>query len=207
VAGPPSLRIAGLILAGGRSRRLGRDKLWLPVAGEPMLTRVAAVMRAAVSDLAVATRVDQPLPDLPAGTVVLYDRVTDRGPLQGLWEGLCHFDGRAGALLVAPGDAGGLTAPWLEDLMSAFQPGADEVALPEVVIPEVAGERLPLPGVYALSVRSRVEGMLSPPRGLVHLLARCRVRTVALAPPPPPGSFSVNTPEEYEALCRRFEAR
>ena len=42
------MRIAGLVLAGGRSSRMApRNKLLEPVGGEPMVHRVAAVALAA----------------------------------------------------------------------------------------------------------------------------------------------------------------
>ncbi len=47
-------RVAGVLLAAGRSRRMGRNKLLLPVDGEPMVRRVAArALDAGLSPLVV----------------------------------------------------------------------------------------------------------------------------------------------------------
>lgn len=64
----------GVILAGGRSSRMGRDKAWLTFFGQPMLCRVAAVVRNVTGELFVSGRdpaafgIDAPwLPDVLAG--------------------------------------------------------------------------------------------------------------------------------------------
>ncbi|MGA1078590.1 MAG: NTP transferase domain-containing protein, partial [Nitriliruptoraceae bacterium] len=41
--------VSGAVLAGGRSRRLGRDKRFVTVGGEPLLTRTVGLL-AAVAD-------------------------------------------------------------------------------------------------------------------------------------------------------------
>ena len=37
--------VTAAILAGGRSRRMGRDKAFIPIAGTPLVERIAAVLR------------------------------------------------------------------------------------------------------------------------------------------------------------------
>ncbi|MEA4856183.1 molybdenum cofactor guanylyltransferase [Solidesulfovibrio sp.] len=64
----------GVILAGGKSSRMGRDKAWLSFFGQPLLCRVAAVVRNVVGELWVSGRdpsafgIDAPwLPDATPG--------------------------------------------------------------------------------------------------------------------------------------------
>jgi molybdopterin-guanine dinucleotide biosynthesis protein A len=48
--GPASrLAVSGIVLAGGRSRRMGRDKRSLPIGGRPMLA-VAVDLLASIAD-------------------------------------------------------------------------------------------------------------------------------------------------------------
>ncbi len=49
----PIRRPPAVILAGGRSSRMGSPKAGLVLAGKPMLTRVVERLRAQVSDLAI----------------------------------------------------------------------------------------------------------------------------------------------------------
>jgi pimeloyl-ACP methyl ester carboxylesterase len=47
----PSLRVCGAVLAGGRSRRMGRDKRVLDVDGLPLLTRAVQALREVVAEV------------------------------------------------------------------------------------------------------------------------------------------------------------
>src|SRR4051812_13866540 len=55
-------RLSAIILAGGRSRRMGRPKAWLPLGGVPLLTAVVARVRPLVADVIVVAARDQELP-------------------------------------------------------------------------------------------------------------------------------------------------
>jgi molybdopterin-guanine dinucleotide biosynthesis protein A len=72
--------ILGVILAGGASRRMGRDKALVEVAGAPMIERVAAALEPITDTLLVAGRTDslaglETIPDEVEGPV---------GPLAGV---------------------------------------------------------------------------------------------------------------------------
>ena len=41
------MNFSAVILAGGQSRRMGQDKAWLEVGGQPLITRALTVLRAA----------------------------------------------------------------------------------------------------------------------------------------------------------------
>src|SRR5207249_4818188 len=91
------MRIGGVVLCGGQSKRMGRPKAWLPFAGELMLPRVVRLMRAAGEPVVVVAAPDQDLPPLPAEVFVVRDEEKGRGPLQGLSAGLHALTGRADA--------------------------------------------------------------------------------------------------------------
>lgn len=86
----------GAILAGGASTRMGRDKALVPVAGVPMVERVAAALRQAAGEVVVVGREGSLV-----GIRCLPDRVDGpRGPLAGLANALAAAEGRP-VLLVA----------------------------------------------------------------------------------------------------------
>ncbi len=83
---------AGIVLAGGRSRRFGRDKRFAVVQGVPLLERVLSVV-ADVADLPVLVLAPgESVPSLPtelaAMVRVAHDREAYAGPLAGLVAGL-----------------------------------------------------------------------------------------------------------------------
>jgi molybdenum cofactor guanylyltransferase len=82
---------SGIVLAGGASLRMGRDKRALVVDGEPMLRRVARVVAAASDELIVVVAPNRPLPDGILGGLAAHlvvDRRTEVGPLAGVEAGL-----------------------------------------------------------------------------------------------------------------------
>src|SRR5262245_34304649 len=77
---------SAIIIAGGRSRRMGRPKAWLPLGGVPMLTQVITRVRPLTREIIVVAAAEQELPPLEAR--VLYDPAPDLGPLPALALGL-----------------------------------------------------------------------------------------------------------------------
>src|SRR5947209_3261783 len=77
----------GIILAGGRSRRMGRDKALLRIEGETLLERTVRVTRALADEVIVVGR---PRLEGPGGVLRLEDERPDSGPLGGLYTGLRH---------------------------------------------------------------------------------------------------------------------
>lgn len=78
--------VTGIVLAGGQSKRMGRDKAWMPVAGRPMIQWVLhAVAEVTQYQMIVSRHIGQ-LNDL--GVPVVEDRFPARGPLTGIHAGL-----------------------------------------------------------------------------------------------------------------------
>ncbi|MCS7050494.1 MAG: molybdenum cofactor guanylyltransferase, partial [Thermomicrobium sp.] len=74
------------ILAGGQSRRMGRDKALLDFHGEPLLGRVLRRVRPLTDDLFIVAS-DRPA-YLQFGVPVVPDRIPDAGPLGGIYSAL-----------------------------------------------------------------------------------------------------------------------
>ena len=83
---PPS----GIILAGGRSRRLGRDKAVESVGGQPLIQRVIQRLSQVTSEIVVVVA-DQTQADrfaLDQGQRVTQDLYPGKGSLGGIFSGL-----------------------------------------------------------------------------------------------------------------------
>lgn len=78
---------AAVVLAGGRSERMGRDKTRMPVGGVPLIERVLAAIRPLFSEVIVAGGVVGRFGDLP-GVREVGDSIPDAGPLAGIHAGL-----------------------------------------------------------------------------------------------------------------------
>lgn len=83
----------GIILAGGRSQRMGRDKALLPLPTNRQVTFVehlAALLASACSEVIVVARnAEQAASFALSGVRVTTDILPNTGPLMGLYSGLC----------------------------------------------------------------------------------------------------------------------
>jgi molybdopterin-guanine dinucleotide biosynthesis protein A len=113
----------GAVLAGGYSRRMGRDKALLPWQGQPLWQRQTAVLRAAGADpVGTVRRPDQS----ELGELCWRDRRRDCGPLAGL-EVALHQAGLDHVAVLAV-DMPYLEADWFQWLASGCAPGVGVVA-------------------------------------------------------------------------------
>ncbi len=78
---------SAIVLAGGRSERMGRDKTRLPVDGVPLIERVLRVIRPLFAEVIVAGGAEGRFADL-AGVREVGDAIPNGGPLAGIRAGL-----------------------------------------------------------------------------------------------------------------------
>jgi molybdopterin-guanine dinucleotide biosynthesis protein A len=74
----------GLVLAGGRSRRMQRDKAMLPYAGEPQLERALRLLAAEVARAFVSISAEQRADPQRARYECIVDLTPDLGPIGGI---------------------------------------------------------------------------------------------------------------------------
>jgi molybdopterin-guanine dinucleotide biosynthesis protein A len=80
------IEVTGVLLAGGKSRRMGEDKRYLLVGGQTLLERGLTVLRSVFQDVLVVIAQDSP--PLGVDARVVRDLVPDCGSLGGLYSGL-----------------------------------------------------------------------------------------------------------------------
>ena len=196
------MRIGGVVLCGGESRRMGRPKAWLAFGNEVMLQRVVRVLAGVVDPVLVVSGVGQDLPDLPGEVEVAQDEVPDKGPLQALVNGLKLFSGRVEAVYATSCDVPLLKPEFVSHLAALL----DNF---EAVAPEEGNRAHPLAAVYRVSVLSKAEELLGDGHlRLSMLLDRCRTRRVQVQDLQGVDSTlqslrNVNTPEDYASLLEQ----
>jgi len=80
--------LAAIILCGGRGRRMGGDKAFIPIDGRTMLERVVEAVSGFAVPVVLAARPRQVLPAFPGRVMVVTDQRPDVGPLEGIRAGL-----------------------------------------------------------------------------------------------------------------------
>ncbi len=107
-----------IVLAGGRSRRMGRDKAWLEVGGRPVVVRVVEAGLAAGFEVVVVGAPARPLPSLPPEVVRVDDpaECAFDGPLRGFAVGLDALASRAISLACTAA----CDSPWMSAVHLRF---------------------------------------------------------------------------------------
>ena len=198
-----------MVLAGGRSSRMGTAKAALPWHGSTLLRRTVGVVgRAAHGPVVVVRAPGQPLPALPASVEVLDDDDEGRGPLHGMAVGLGALAGRAEVALVCSTDLPFLHPAFLLRLL-ALRGDAD------VVLPVVHGVRQPLVAGYRTHLAARALDLLAQDRARpAFLLEGADVRVVedeelladarlSVVDPELDSVLGVNDRGAYDAACAR----
>lgn len=194
-------RLGGVVLCGGQSSRMGRPKAWLPFGAELMLPRVVRLLGEAVAPLVVVSAPEQQVPPLPASVEILRDRMSGRGPLQGLAVGLEALRGRADAAFVSSCDVPFLQPAFVRRLSELMGEHA-------ICVPEVGGYRHPLAAVYRIEVAAIATRLLAEDRLRASILfeeaATRFVQPEELAEVDPAlrSLRNLNTPADYEAALR-----
>jgi molybdopterin-guanine dinucleotide biosynthesis protein A len=200
---------AGIVLAGGRSSRMGTPKAALEWHGSTLLRRVVGVVGRSLDGPVVVVRAPgQVLPELPDGVEVVEDARGGRGPLQGLAAGLAVRE-RAHAAYASSTDVPLLHPRFVHRVLSALDDDVD------VVLPEVGGFRHPLAAVYGTELVDVVERLIAEDRMRpAFLFEACRVRcldadalladpALAALDPDLDSLLNLNEPADYEAARAR----
>ncbi len=189
-------RPGGIVLAGGRSTRMGTPKAWLPFGPETMLQRVVRLLSEVVDSVVVVAAAGQELPALPAPVRVTRDEREGRGPLEGLRAGLKALPEGCDAAYATSCDVP-LLVPDFVRQMFRLATGFD------VAVMDIDGFTHPLSAVYRPTTLPRIEALLAADRlRPLFLFEAVRTRRVSpaemTADPALRTLRNLNTPEDYE---------
>ena len=182
-------RTAGIVLAGGRSSRMGTPKAGLEWHGSTLLRHVAGVVGSAAGPVIVVRAAGQEMPTLPDGVRVVEDAREGRGPLEGLRAGLRGLEPAVEAAYVAAVDLPFLTPEAVRRALAALAEGVD------AAVPRAGGRAHPLAAAYRATVLPVVDGLLAEGRARMgDLLERL---DVAWLEEEPEALQNLNTPADY----------
>ena len=208
-----------VVVAGGRARRLGRDKPLVEIGGRAILLRILDAT-SHIADVVLAVRQVPPFARVlaaegwgrgaeraahPAGSaalrhphgrdlVVVPDPVSGLGPLAGLASGLAAA--RNPICVVLAGDLPFVTAELVDGLSDRLARGPEY----DAVVPHARGRAQPLCAAYRQEVRDPAARLLAegsevngPSPSMMGLLARLRVRYVGADDLPGVGDLDAAT--------------
>jgi molybdopterin-guanine dinucleotide biosynthesis protein A len=183
--------IPGLILAGGRGRRMGgADKAMVPLAGRPLIAHVVERLAPQAGPLALSANGD-PGRFAGLGLPVLADGEPGAGPLAGLLAGLEWAAGLGAEALVTAA----VDTPFLpRDLVARLRAAAGPAGIAVAGTPGGGGpERHPTAGLWPVGLRERLRADLAAGERRLGAWAEAQGCVVARFPDPD-AFFNVNTP-------------
>jgi molybdenum cofactor guanylyltransferase len=203
---------AGIVLAGGRSSRMGTPKAALEWHGSTLLRRTVGILaRVADGPVVVVRAPGQSLPGLPAAIGVVDDPREGLGPVQGLAAGLAAVDGQAEIAFVCSTDLPFLHPAFARRVLRAVADGAD------VGLPVARGYNQPLAAAYRTALAPVAERLVREQRlrpaflfdeCVVARLDEAALRAdpiLAALDPDLDSVLNVNEPADYEAARARPE--
>jgi molybdopterin-guanine dinucleotide biosynthesis protein A len=201
---------AGIVLAGGRSSRMGTPKAALEWHGSTLLRRTAGILaRVTGGPVLVVRAPGQELPALPPQVEVVEDPREGLGPVQGLAAGLAALAGRADIAFVSATDMPFLHPAFVRRVLRAAQDGAD------VGLPVARGYPQPLAAAYRVTLGPAAARLVAEQRlRPAFLLDECRVTrldeaalradpVLAALDPDLDSLVNVNDPAGYQAARDR----
>lgn len=195
--------MTGIVLSGGESRRMGRDKAFLTLDGVPLIEHVLRTLRAVFPRIIIVTKT--PAAYASYGAVVVMDAVDQQGPLTGIYSGLLNSTDDYNFVVACD-------MPFLNPDLIAYMVGLAQGH--DIVVPMVAGYLEPLHALYHRRLLPVIEERLRlDARQIRGIYSEARVRYVTETEidryDPERRSFmNLNTPEEYkEATCSDLECR
>jgi molybdopterin-guanine dinucleotide biosynthesis protein A len=195
---------AGIVLAGGRSSRMGAPKAALEWHGSTLLRRTTGILaRVADGPVLVVRAPGQELPALPPRVEVVEDPAEGLGPVQGLAAGLAALSGRAEIAFVSSTDMPFLHPAFVRRVLRAAADGAD------VGLPLARGYPQPLAAAYRVTLAPVAARLVEEQRlRPAFLFEQCQVTrldeaalradpVLAALDPDLDSVINVNSPDDY----------
>jgi molybdopterin-guanine dinucleotide biosynthesis protein A len=185
--------VAGFVLAGGRSSRMGRDKAFLELGGQTLLARALSL----AGGVAEPVRIVGAAESFRAHGRVVEDVFPGRGPLGGIHAALTSSAAELNLMLA-------VDLPSVEPRFLAYLVKAAKQTSAVVTLPRAAGGWQPLCAVYRREFATSAEQSLQAGSNRIDtLLLRVETRVIAEEELESVGFSAtmfrnLNTPEELE---------
>ena len=203
------MRLGGLILAGGRSRRMGRPKESLPIGNTTMLAwQCQTLLSCTEVVVAVGRDHQQDLPEIPSNVDVTVDDLPGEGPLAAIAAGLRrlrdhHGFGERDAAVTVGCDQPFLTTATVRWL-------SEQLGEANVLMPQANNKLQPLTAIYRIAALEPTIALLAKGgRRARELAAETTSRILTedeLLAHDPELLFlrNLNQPSDYEAMIREI---
>ncbi|WIV18973.1 molybdenum cofactor guanylyltransferase [Paenibacillus polygoni] len=207
------MKIAGIVLAGGASRRMGTDKAALELGNSRVLDIIAGELSSMTAQVYIATG-SVSREHMDSEYIEVKDIYPGSGPLAGMQAGMLR--GEADLYVVVSCDIPLIRAELLSAMVKVLELSLDSGI--QALVPQIRGQIHPLAAVYHCSIIDVLEAQLREDNRRVRdALSRLSVRYVTeseleLVTGIPAAQIeemfiNMNEKEDYERVKQIYESR
>lgn len=194
--------MTGIILAGGKSSRMGRDKALLKFGEKTILEHLIHLSGRTFNETLVVTNDQSKLEGLDLGNAHAYeDLIKEQGPLAALYTGLVYSKNPNACVLTC--DMPSVDDFILNELAEFWEVGYDAICIEE---PE--GNYQPFPGIYRRSCREMIKLLID--RGenaMTYFLQVATVKSLVLEKEKIGVLTNMNYIQDYYQVLKEKERR
>ncbi len=193
--------MTALILAGGKSSRMGQDKALLPWGESTILEALVQLTRSVFSETFVIVSKHKNYKHLNLdGAVLFTDFLDDSGPLAGIYTGLSNSPYPEACVLTC--DMPLVDHVLLRELIHFWD--ENKKSCDVVCLQDSEGRLQPFPGIYHRFSKYLIHGLLDRGETALHsLLERSVVRSLRLDKTREKSLANINTPDDYYATLNK----
>ena len=203
--------MTGIVLAGGKSSRMGKNKALLTLGGQPLIERVLESLEPFTEERLIVTNTPEEYAHL--GVPMCSDRIPNQGPLSGIHAGLLAANSELNFAVACdlPFISRGVLGLFHEEAIAnvgSTSSRRDGCADWDICVAESPRGLEPLLGVYSRGCAPVIEGLLAEgKRRIVALHDAMRVKTLHLSEADltrlgGDAFVNLNTPDEYDQAQR-----
>ena len=187
--------MTGVILAGGKSHRMGRNKAFLSINGRTIIERTVAIFEELFPERILVT--NAPTEYLHLDLRIVTDLVPKKGALGGIYTGLFYASSQH--IFVVACDMPFLNKGVIDYMVSSVEEF-------DVVVPRAGDGLQPLHAIYSKRCGSKIEALMaSDDLKITKFYRKVKVREInteeILAFDPKQSQFlNINTPEDLKAV-------
>lgn len=195
---PLPLQVTGLILSGGKSKRMGRPKAFLPFEGSTVIGHIVHEIKDLFNEIFIVANEVESFEDL--GVDVVKDILPHRGPLGGILSGLMTSSNHYAFVMAC--DMPLIDKRLVRELVSRRQDN-------DVVVLSHPQGIEPLFGVYSKNcIKPLEESLFAGNLSVQDFLSGLKAGIYEWMPERPdadalPPFFNINTPQDYSRVIAR----
>lgn len=182
--------ITGIILAGGKSQRMGTDKGLIQLKNKPFISHIIEALNPLVSKTII---VSNSIKYDAFGLKRIEDDIKNAGPLAGIYSGLKAS--KTNYNLVLSCDVPLINTTILKVLINSIEENTDGIQI------KSAGQNMPLIALYKKQCEPIfLKLLLDGERRLKFAIKACRITTIVLDKELEKHTTNINTPEQLKQI-------